>query len=487
MPTTSQSRLTLFIAVLILALVVRVAAASYWHRQTVASDRVLRLGDSDSYWVLAGHIVRGEPYQYGSPDASIFRAPLYPIALAPFTLIHSKSDAVFWARIFGCICGTLTVWLVMRLSWRIEQTLTADASQLRMTESRAALAAGLLAAIYPGAIGMSIVILSEAIFCPLMMLTLLGWHRGLIASNVKQVLWVCLAAGATSGLAILARPSWLLFMPLAGSAALLLSARRGHQLSVLVLMAIGCVAVMSPWWLRNYGITHRLVPTTLQVGPSLYDGLHDNASGGSDENMEFVNQFIKRQRQLDSEAGIAGQGESQPAEASQLAAHSTFEYRLNASMNRAALEWAGKNISGAIRLALVKFGRTWSVWPTAGEVGSTGLRAALTIGCYGILMMAVWITCSTLRLQRNFPESSFPLGKVWRTSLALCWGPAIYFTLLHMVFVGSIRYREPAMLGLSALAGCSFSSFGWYVLTRALFPTRHGRRAIESHQRPESE
>jgi hypothetical protein len=34
----------------------------------------------------------------------------------------------------------------------------------------------------------------------------------------------------------------------------------------------------------------------------------------------------------------------------------------------------------------------------------------------------------------------------------LAWLPAVYLSLVHVVFVGSIRYREPAMLAMTVLA-----------------------------------
>lgn len=51
-----------------------------------------------------------------------------------------------------------------------------------------------------------------------------------------------------------------------------------------------------------------------------------------------------------------------------------------------------------------------------------------------------------------------------RWTFGFYWMPCLYFTLLHMIFVGSIRYREPALLVLTIVGGV-----GTTVLWQKLF------------------
>jgi len=418
----------------VFACLLRLAAAAYWQQTASAEGRLFRLGDSHSYWVLASQLGQGLPYQYGSSESRIFRAPLYPLLLAPLTRIQDELSAVWWARVLGCLLGTLSVGLVGWLAWRL-------------AGQAAALVAVGLAAIYPSAVGMSIVVLSEAVFMPLMLGYLLAWQAAWMETGRRQTWAYGLLAGALAGAAVLARPSWLLFAPFAWGLGMLTGADRWRHSVIFVATLLGLSVVMSPWWIRNALITGRFVPTTLQVGPSLLDGLHPGASGASDEGMAFMQAIIAEQIAADQALLNA------PPTPHSDPLVSTLEYRINARAQQVAIQWAVQHPAETLSLAWRKLWRIWSLWPDGGEVGSAAIRLMLTLSSFSILLLACHFS---LRPQR-------PRGWFY----AILWLPSLYFTLLHMVFVGSIRYREPALMVLVAAAASALASLFYGHLQRA--------------------
>ncbi|MEM8733307.1 MAG: hypothetical protein AAGG44_03745, partial [Planctomycetota bacterium] len=424
------------------------------------------LGDSLSYWTLAQNLSRGDPYEYGSSDASVFRAPLYPLFLVPFAALNSVDFAVLAARLAGVGLSCLSIWFVIALAHRL-------------AGFGAAASAGLVASLHPGSIGMSVIVLSEALFMPLMMAAL--WNASRAFDDSTRYRSASIGFGACSGLAVLARPSWLLFIPFLGAVACILGPNRKHYLRVVMMGIVGFCAVMSPWWIRNASVTGHFVPTTLQVGLSLYDGLHEGATGASDEGMNFAFDIQDEQRQLDLK--------TPPAERA-----GTFEYRVDRLAKRKAIDWATQHPGSVASLAGRKFLRTWSLWPDGGDTGSTAKRLAVTLGSFGILSLAILGTILAIQRRRlGGPlsessmqpdtkrdaaqllanESTFARSITWQ--LRICWLPCLYFTLLHMVFVGSVRYREPAIVVLCVVAGIGLDQgIRWLVnLTRRSHPLRN--------------
>src|SRR5207248_2564732 len=146
----------------------------------------------------------------------------------------------------------------------------------------------LLVATDPYVVGLSVLILSEALFLPLMLVTLWGMAALWQEVEPRRRVFLAFGTGLAAGAAILVRPSWALFVPamlLAG----IVCAGEGHRLRAVrgtLVVVLGVVVVMTPWWIRNATRFGRFVPTALWVGASLYDGLNPEATGASA--MEFL-------------------------------------------------------------------------------------------------------------------------------------------------------------------------------------------------------
>ena len=140
--------------------------------------------------------------------------------------------------------------------------------------------------------------------------------------------------------------------------------------------------------------------------------------------MDFVRQFETRERRTEPQS--TGDREE------------PFEVRLDRRMRDAALAWAWANPDRTLELAGVKVLRMWNVWPNEPRLSGNWLVRWTVFFTYTpLLILAIigaWRT----------------IGRDW--PYALCCLPAVYLTLLHVVFVSSIRYRDPAMLALLPLA-----------------------------------
>jgi 4-amino-4-deoxy-L-arabinose transferase-like glycosyltransferase len=404
------------IAVLLLvAFAIRLAAGWVWQSRL---DGKFGMGDTESYWTLGKAIAEGQPYEYGENHARVFRTPGYPVLLAPiFWLTADKPTATMLARAEAALFGTLAVLGV----WGLTRLLFDD---------RAALLAAVFASFYPGAIVLGVLILSEAPFCPLLLLQLVLWDLAWKApATGKRTLWG-FAAGLAAGAATLMRPSWLLFTPFAvtvGMIAALFTRSSDartfpRHCRIGLAMLLGLSVAMLPWWIRNACVTGHFIPTTLQVGASLYDGLNPHATGAS--NMDFVQSFETEERQA--------------LQHSPESSRSSLEMRLDRRMRDDAIAWARANPGRSLQLAGVKFLRMWNVWPNDPSLaGNWFARWAVFFAYTPLLILAIMGALRTV-------------GRGW--PYLLCCLPAVYLTALHVVFVSSIRYRDPALLALLALA-----------------------------------
>ena len=119
------------------------------------------------------------------------------------------------------------------------------------------------------------------------------------------------------------------------------------------------------------------------------------------------------------------------------------QYQFDHHLKMEALHWAMENPTRVIELAYVKFARMWNFWPNEASFRSWPLRLAV-LGTYTPVMI---LALAGVWLYRRRPFVILILTL-----------PAIYLTLLHIVFVSSLRYRQPAMLALIVLAAAAIAA-----------------------------
>jgi 4-amino-4-deoxy-L-arabinose transferase-like glycosyltransferase len=175
------------------------------------------------------------------------------------------------------------------------------------------------------------------------------------------------------------------------------------------------VIVLLPWAYRNahHPQLRSWIWTTTNAGITTYDGFHDGATGGSDQKP-----FVQEMRTLLSRMD---------------------EVERDDFLSRQAHQWIRSHPTESLKLMGIKILRTWSPIPLSNEYGGRWFYVAVGL-CYSVpfdilILLGLW-------------KGNLPI-----TAKVLLLLPAIYFTGIHALSVGSLRYRIPFEPPMAVVAG----------------------------------
>jgi 4-amino-4-deoxy-L-arabinose transferase-like glycosyltransferase len=267
----------------------------------------LRLAFSLGYWVgqpltrdereylsLARSLADGRGFVY---DAEVLSGTQDPFGRAP-------GYPAFLALVGGGRGVTPSV----PVSVKVAQSVVGAAGVIllgllagRLAGPRAGLIAASVAAVYPPLVWVAAYAWSEAIAWPLGLLVV-WWLDRAAAAGDADARRPAAIAGLLTGVAILVRPSMLLFVPLA--LAWLVWTRRA---TLAATMGLVILIVLAPWTVRNTLEHGRFVLVATEGGVTFWTGNHPRAIGDGDlaanPHLKLESQALRRQHpELSEEA-----------------------------------------------------------------------------------------------------------------------------------------------------------------------------------------
>lgn len=263
LPERPWWRDTWFLGVVGLALVLRIGAVLLFAHTPQG------VPDPASYWIAGQSIADGDGYRSMVGQLMAHYPPGYPYflggLLAVVQFVGLSGNAATVVGLVQAVMGAATVAIVILAA--------------REWSGRAvALTAGLLLAVWPSQVLYPAAILSETLYLFLFAVFLFAVIR---ACRAPASAWPWIGAAAVfAGLSTLVRPQGIVIsLPLLAVAWLIggLGWRRTVGWSAAI--AIGVVAVVAPWTVRNYQVFGAVVPISTNTWSNMCIGFEPRARG----------------------------------------------------------------------------------------------------------------------------------------------------------------------------------------------------------------
>lgn len=305
--------------------------------------------------------------------------PLFPI------ITHTIGSHT-GIKIFNILISVFSVFILYKLVLSI------------LNDRKVAILTALMMAFYPMIIFYSITAITETLYVFLILCSLLSlYNKKIVLGSIFIVI------------SILLRPTLDLLAPIL----IFLFSYFLHHLnfkksfldvSKYILIYI---ILMSPWWMHQYHKYGQFVRLNLGDGIVLYSGNNNiNKSGG-------------------------GIGSSKKGKDMDLSLFSNIKdpIKKNNAMKQAAYDFIVNNPKRFVELAGLKFVRFWRLWPYAPEYEKP-FYIIVSLLSYGVVLLLSILFL--IKLKTNDFRRVLPMLLI-----------AAYFTVVHMVLIGSIRYRLP--------------------------------------------
>jgi 4-amino-4-deoxy-L-arabinose transferase-like glycosyltransferase len=366
----------------------------YWFRYGPA----LEFDDERLHWELASNLAR-DGVLVSNDGRYAARMPLYPLFLSLFA--GAGVSGILAARLAQALLSAVLTFCV----WRLAQTAAGP---------RAGLVAGAISCLDPFAIFFCNLLLTETVFS-LLAVVLTGSAWKLLTASGDRRLAGTAGFAAAGAAAVLTRPTTLGWLILLWLSILMLCPNRRRAAAVLVTSVVLLVLAMLPWGLRNRRQIGACAWLSTNGGVTLYDGQGPQADGSSNQ------AFLAEMPEL---AGLN-------------------EVQRDRRLRELALAQIQADPQRVLRLAAVKFKRIWNPVPNVTTYRRAPIALASAVFTAATLLLAIaGLTRAFIFRSREYLAYQF-----------LLWLPVVYFTLVHCIFVGSVRYRVPLMPILALAAG----------------------------------